>query len=410
MAEDIDYTKYGWVPPKNEAKAPSSEEIDYTKYGYVPPESEEGATKSAMMVLSRIGKDIGESAIQGIKNIPSDIEYAKDAIPSYAEGMIKHPLRMQMQGAAGLTELGHGLLNTLSNAAEYTSNRLHLLPKSIADKVPKQRDISSDINQMFGEPQNKGEELGRGLSRNILKILGGAGVARAINPMRLTSGNIARNIMNTREAVRHEYSGANGHYNQLFNEANQRGINQVPINPNAIDIHALEQHAGDKYLTSVQNVLNNPTLQNSQTAISDLGKLSRSLERKDTLTSTERDTLHAARDARDHISNQMFRDNNSHLYQDLADAHAQIQHGYRENVVPYTTSKPIRDYMNGELSESQLVKKLTNNKFNVQRGAEHPELSRRKLATKIIKHLGWPLGAGALLGEGYHFLRGEGHE
>lgn len=207
--EDIDYTKYGWVDPKASASAPSSksEDIDYAKYGYVPPPEQEKFSTSWAMAPFRVTKDVYDSALSGIRNIPNRINQAETEVPGLYQSFTQHPGHVAKQFGAGLTQLGHNLLNTLHNSAEYTSDRLHLLPKAVADAVPQQKDISNQINDFYGASQYPGENLARGIGEHLLDIGGAGKVASTLNPMKLTSGNIAKSVVNAEKENKAKYSG-----------------------------------------------------------------------------------------------------------------------------------------------------------------------------------------------------------
>jgi hypothetical protein len=331
-----------------------------------------------------VGGDLIESAYNAIKSAPEYLDSAKTEIPGFVENYFKHPLHMAGQELAGMAEMGHSLLNTPKSLSDYLANRLHLMSKETADKVPYQKDISGAIKNMLGDPKYEGESLGRGLGRNSLNIIGAESM---LNPLKLTSGSLAEDLSRTerRQAAAHSER-----YNDLFDRANEAGVGMQPLNRNQINLRALGRHASDAQLDRVRQVIARPTLQHSQEAIHDLGTLTRGLENlgEHTLTSTQRDTLTAARQARTNIQNNMFRDADGNVNERFRDEHRQIQRSYAQNVIPYReithNGEPaLQQYRSNKLRPSNLVEAAKKDPFYVQKASSHIPLVLRNNAKKL---------------------------
>ena len=162
-----------WVIDNEESTGPSEKE----SLGY-----------SLAAAPFRALSDLVTSGYQGVQSIPGMMQSARTEIPGAYQTLRHHPLHALSQAGAGLTELGHGILNTPKGIADYSANRLNLIPQSWAQEVPYQKDISHEINQLFGEPNQPGDELLRGAARNA-PIASGIGSAlssigrKATNPL-----------------------------------------------------------------------------------------------------------------------------------------------------------------------------------------------------------------------------------
>jgi hypothetical protein len=180
--------------------------------------------KSAALAIPRIGEDIFKSLYHGIQNIPNYYEAAKTEYPGFYSTLYQHPQHALQQGAAGLAELGHGLLNLPHGLAEYGANRLNLLPQSVPENIPYQKDISSQLNQAFDSPKYPGEALIRGMGRNALNIAGGIGGISALKIP--TRAGIKNSLLNPHDAL--ENKAVQG-FNTVSNEINKRNISNVPL-------------------------------------------------------------------------------------------------------------------------------------------------------------------------------------
>lgn len=146
---------------------------------YQEPENTESYGKSMAMAVPRIAYDIASGAAGAVGQIPELYRKSKTEVPGFLNK--KNAVNNLKQLAAGNVELGHNLLNLPAGLTEYATNRLNLLPAGLNKFVQNnlsQRDISGDINSIFGEPSNSGAGLARGISRNAPNLIPAANLSK----------------------------------------------------------------------------------------------------------------------------------------------------------------------------------------------------------------------------------------
>ncbi len=316
----------------------------------------------------------------------------------------------------GLRNVGAGFLQSLKATAEPWAEALSPLKELLHPQNPNEMKPGQAANQaigslLHGTPQ---EEQLSGI--DPYKMMGtkpaehyfnspegleqfagefgpslyGAGSLLAKSLRKLSPENIAQNIVHTGEAIKNKYSGADGLYTNLFKSARQEGVGQVKVNPNKIDINTIEEFANPKYTESLEKFVNNPDIENAHWAQSDLKKYIRYMSNKSSLTKPEQKSLNAATEAKNHIVENMFGNNDK-----LSNHYNEITKGYRKEYIPYT-NKNIQNYKSGELLPQELLPKLKTGKFAATRGEHHPELYYGDKINYLTKALG--IGSGAALG------------
>lgn len=356
---------------------------------FVAPEESLGT--ALVKLPARVTEDIGKGIEGFVKGAPAMYERGKSELSGLPSLVTQHPLHAAGQFGAGAIELGHNILNMPKGIADYLSNRLNLVPKKYAEKVPYQEDISDAINQMLGAPKYKGESLIRGIGRNLDLATGGLKAAQVLNPRNYMSKNIADKVLKQESKMVEKYSGEKGKYNTLYNKAGKRGITGDQINPEVSDINNLKKHMTEDEFMAVDKLMNNKTLPNAQNVISQLGQKVRTLERTSlnrVLTDAEKDLLKSSKNVKNHLQENMFKDKSGKVHKDLAEEHKDIQKGYAKEVIPYTKNKSIQAYKRGEKLAPELVQSLSKGKFAAQRGSFHPEIKRQKLAKGIANYAG----------------------
>lgn len=224
-----------------------------------------------------------------------------------------------------------------------------------------------------------------------------------INPMKFTSGNIAKSILK-KEASNKQIASED--YGKIWEKSQDLGLNDLSHSMPEVDFQTISKYSPQKSVKGLLEFSENPTLQNAHNAKSDLLKIQKNLNLKTTLNTAERQHKKAVDEAIDSIEGNMFKNKEGSVNKDLLNEYKKTQNDYRENVVPYTTNKAIQAYKRKELSKKELIESLSKGKFAAQKGEEHPELLRRKLAVHLAKGLG--IGGGLLYGgsELYHHLLG----
>jgi hypothetical protein len=127
--------------------------------------------------------------------------------------------------------------------------------------------------------------------------------------------------------------------------------------------------------------------------------MERGLEQKsrgNSLTGEERNLFDAISHTRQHIENNMFRDNNGVRNERLATRYRGITNSYRENVVPYRYNTDIQAFRAREILAKQLAERLKTGEFAAKKGDLHPELYRGEALKKALIGLG--VGGGILGG------------
>lgn len=355
----------------------------------------EGLGQAALMAVPRIGEDLYRGAYNAFQSSPEYLEAAKTEVPALLNPLngLRHPKSRVKNVIAGLAELGHGVLNTPHGVANYLENRLNLLPKGWAEKIPYQEDISGALNQFTGNEMNPGDALTRGIMRNALAIAPATKAASVLNPMKLTYKNLAKDVIKTREKNIGEYGNR---YENLWKEAEGKGFGDALYDID-IDMPTIKKYSPNKGIKDLEDFDKNPTLQNAHAAKSDLLRIKRDLDKLTTLRTSERQQLKAVNNAIDSINKNMFKEPTGEVNKLMADKYGKIQEGYKNEVVPYK-NKAINEFLRNESSEKELINSLSKRAFSRKRGKAHPRIEVRNKLNNMPYLKGAGLtGLGALL-------------
>lgn len=360
-----------------------------------------------------VASDIGNAAL----NVPSALAGALSGtlniathLPDIKNQITNDPKRAFKNIMAGGGEMLSDVSRIPPALMQYLAH-IKMLPPEVAQFMPKpfsEEETSQAMNKFVGEGEKPGDEL-RGVIRNIPNIVGAGKAAQILNPLKLTSKNIAKNVLKTEKDMIDKYSGKNGLYSQLQDEAHSRGVIGNHINPSQKDINILKKDMPTDEFVAIEKLLDETSIRNAQNAISQLGHRERKLQGKsnrgDILTDPEKDLLKAVKNTKEHIEKNMFKDVFGKMHDDLFEKHQGIQKGYATEVIPYTKNPNINAFKKNELSAREMVDRLSRGKFSAKRGKEHPSMKYRKIAkdllgNKIAKYGigGTALGAGGTLG------------
>lgn len=363
----------------------------------------ESKLTSAILAIPRVGEDVIKGGYEAIKKIPGLYQSAKTEIPGALDVIQQHPIHAAGQAVSGLAELGKNVFNAPHDIINYATQRLHLIPQDINQKVQMARmpeDTEQSINNVFGQPKYPGEELIRGVGRNALNLAGGLGAAKTLNPLQLTNKGIAKNVVNE---LNNQVDKHSSMYNNLWDEAKEKGFNKVPYNINKLigNYLTIEKYTTPKQHQSLIDFANNPTLQNAQEAQSDLGVIRRAIEEKSKTTpllGEERKLYDSLYDTEKHIEGNMFKNASGEINQKLADKYQKITKSYRDNVVPYRYNSDIQDYLRKDITAKQLVQRLNQGPFAAKKGGffTHPQFGIRNALLPLFGGIG-TLGGGAYL-------------
>lgn len=349
-------------------------------------ESKEGYASKIPKAINTLIGDAAHGGMNAIKSVPGYYESAKTEIPGALKTLINNPSHAGKQALAGLTELGHNTLNYPHDISEYVSNRLNLIPQSFADKVPYQKDISEDINSLFGEQKYPGDALLRGVPRNLTNILGAGKLFSLANPLKLTNKSISKDVVKTGEKNQKVYSKL---YDNLFEEAHDKGYGDMSfVKPN-IDLNTIEEFTPNKKIVGLKDFNETPNIENAHRAKSDLLKVQRDLNKKSFLNEGEKKQYTAVNNAINNLQQNMFKDSKGIVNNSLLDKYGKIQKGYSQEVVPYKL--PIfGKYKRKEISPKKFVNALSEGEFMQKRGSSHPRIAIKNKISPTLK------GAGAL--------------
>lgn len=217
----------------------------------------------------------------------------------------------------------------------------------------------------------------------------------AINPLKYTPKNVAKNIIDTGEKNKELYSGE---YKKLFNDAQENGFDNISSIVPDIDIKTLRKFSPKKSINGVENFIDSPSLENAHLAKSDLLRMQRDLGKLTTFRTAERQQAKAVSDAIDSIQNNMFKDEAGNTSQELLDKYNSLQKGYATDVIPYK-NKAINKYKRNEISSKELINSLKKGEFAAKKGSEHPELFMPDKIKAALTALG--IGTGVIGGGNY---------
>lgn len=308
---------------------------DFLEEHEEPKESFGIAARNAIPI---IGTDILNNIYQGIQNLPNRYNQAQTEIPGALNTLIQHPIHATGQGLAGLAEFGRNVFNTPHDIINYAANRLNLIPKDINQMVQMGRmpeDTQQIINQWFGQPKYPGEELLRGLPRNVANIAGGISLARAMPP--LTKFGATRTLNKARQLAEGRDIGSLNVNPELIEDARQFLPNTLPHR------NALEAAQSGDYnnLFKLQ---------------SDVGK-NASDYAKSLFSAAERSHGRAGLEARNRLLDAIHENLQSQGHQDISNLLREGQSDYRR----YMAFKPYRNILGLALLGAALPKNsLTN--------------------------------------------------
>lgn len=391
---NIDYKSFGLEPINKQSSSLQNDLLSFsgktpTPIGLLPTNALNKASNAGSMVLKDVWsmlKSLPLSAVKAIGEIPNDVSYLKNNIPQSASLIMNNPEKAARYAGAGGLELLGGASRIPQNLINYLS-KIGLISPEIASQFVQSYtpEETKQISESFvGKPEPGGELIKKTIEASPY-LYGGAKVLSAFNPLKLSKGAIAQDIL-SKETI--QKSLHNKEYNKIWKQAENEGFNKVHYDPSKIDIDSIKKYTPEKYYGALENFLNEPVLKNAQKAQSDLGKLIREMSRKVSLTSEEKNTLNSAIKARDHIKEKMFINESGELNTPLKNKYDRITSSYEKNVIPYTTNKAIQQYKRGELTKEDLIRNLSQGKFSAQKGAQHPELQRRKQAATLLNALG----------------------
>lgn len=209
-------------------------------------------------------------------------------------------------------------------------------------------------------------------NRELAAIAGALGIPvnKAFSYLRgLTPEKIGRKLLGAEKSAKEEYRGL---YGDLFKEAEQKGIGNVPKPESNLDF--IKENSPDKFHGGLEKFLEKPTPENAHFAQSDLGKLERHFkgidETKTGLTSEQRNVYKEVKKAKKELQGHIH----STLGPELSGRYKEITAGYPEDVLIYGQSKEGK-------AAKRLIKEL---ELSKKMQAKHPELIHQKQLEKAV--------------------------
>jgi len=351
-------------------------------------------------IEKNIGKDIYNTAkkipgaaIEAIGNIPKDIEYLKKNIPAAGSLIINDPKSAAKEALAGAGDLA-GQVSRMPPALINYLAKIGMINPETAKNFPKpfsEEQVTNAMNNFAGEEQPGGGFI-RGAVRDSPSLYGAGKLIKTFNPATLSTKNIINDVLTKERLQKGLHTKA---YDKIWDEAEKTGFNKVPFNSKDIDINAIKKHSIEKFYSSTEDFLKEPTLKNAQKAQSDLGKLINSKElNKPVLTSKELATRDAAIKAKEHIKNSMFKNEKGILNKSLKKQYDTLTKSYEKNVIPYSTNKAIQEFKRGDLDAKETLQKISKGKFRAKKGSAHPQIGNREFAGNALKIGGISSGIG----------------
>lgn len=342
----------------------------------------------ANIPLSVIGKEIGKNI-----NIPHPNlgQYVDNSFPSkiaFGAGEIGSPLGVLGKVAGEVGKVG-GLTENLS--------KIPYLGRVIARPAE-----GAITGAAIGENDqgNRGMGAALGAGGNALMNIG-----KFIHSA--LPSQISNSVLKAKNFVQEKYSNL---YDSLFDQAKDRGLGQSNVRVPKIDLDLIKDNATKKYWKSLEDFNSNPTLETAHLAQSDMGKYIRQMEKlqgNNALTSPQIKAYQEAINAQKKLRGTIFQSLTKNGEQDLANQYGNITQGYKRDVVPYITSKPITALQNKDINNETFANRIVkNDKFRMSVGDKHPEIAAREFIdniknNKLLKYGIGSVAAGALAGMGY---------
>lgn len=200
-------------------------------------------------------------------------------------------------------------------------------------------------------------------------------------------------------------------YNNLLNKADET-VGKFSVTP---ELSALKNkakylldNASDAKIDALTDFISNPSIKNAHFAQSELGALSRALDKKLVPTNIDNKLKPIVGNLRKALQDSIEHNLTKANSPELSDAYKALGQGYRADVVPFNT-KEMRAYNRGDISNATLAKKMANNEaFTLKKASKNiPGLSAyQTLNDPILKYALTTFGLGGIGGLGYHYLGG----
>lgn len=267
--------------------------------------------------------------------------------------------------------------------------------------------IGAGLGYAFGE-NPEGERGMSALVGGALPVAGSAlkGAGRALGAAKnfakstvkgFPAEKAAKNIVDSQSKAIQKYSKL---YNNFFDKSNKAGI--IRVDKPKVDINPFLRGATENESIATKAFFDNPSVLRAHEAQSELGSFLRKIGKPK--NKVQRAAKETAIKAQKEIKNSMLKEFEQAGHKELGESYKKISSGYRKDVLPYE-NKIIKEFKGGNLTSSDFLKELANNKqFRAKLAGFHPEVNARDIAVRGGKKAVGAGGLGALLGA-YHMFK-----
>lgn len=245
--------------------------------------------------------------------------------------------------------------------------------KPFVEKIPHQQE--HDFSRLLGQQgtPSTGDQI---IQKGIEYAPELSGIGSLLRGLPISSRGIMNRMLSHKQEALNE---ARRDYGNLFSEANESGITHISPPESAVqNRHRITANSQRKYHQSLNEYIQNPSLENAHRAQSELGALERhmdSIANKNGLTPSQHRTLRAAQQTRSDIKNSMLGEGGLGSNQPLAERYQQLTNQYRENVVPYTRLQQLTETEHQRMRPKTAVKELLNDdQFMIELSRRYPGL------------------------------------
>jgi hypothetical protein len=195
-------------------------------------------------------------------------------------------------------------------------------------------------------------------------------------------------------------------YDNFFNKVNEAGI--VRIDKPKVNINPFLRGATENESVATKAFFDNPSVFRAHEAQSELGSFLRKIGKPK--NKVQRAAKESAINAQKEIKNSIFKELKDAGHEELGRSYQKISSGYRKDVLPYE-NKLIKEFKGGNLTSSDFLKELANNKqFRSKLAGFHPEVQARDYAIQGGKLLGKGSILGSPFAGAYYAFKPRGEE
>lgn len=300
----------------------------------------------------RFGKGLGLGAVQGIGDVGASVLNTPAAIGSLFGAelpRVPHP-DLKKQTGMDVNDLAYFL-------GQFATPGVGVIKGlSLANKIARpagKLGIATDLAKGIGLGYAGGEHTDEG-SRIPGAVLGGVGNV----VQQITKPAILKRILTDEKKAEQR---ANKEYGSVFEGAKKSGVESIPMPK--LELTNVLKKAKKDYKDTLSNFERNPTIKGAHEAQSDLGKMIRDLQAKDTrrgLSTVEQKALNEAQEAQKKLKGSIHTGlTGNEKTKHLAKAYQQAAENYKKKNVPYMEAKGLQKYHGKKAKAGTAAKMLS---------------------------------------------------